>query len=477
VTPARRPDGAPVRLADLHIGDLLAEGGEGKVYLLPERPHLVFKSYRRPVAPDSVDELIAWPDRSLDGMSRRRVDAAAAWPLAEVLDDSCAVAGLLMPRAPKRFSVRHRDGATRLASLSYLTTDPTYRAAAYGLQLPAPAAIERFGLIYALARLLQAFEAGEPRIGHGDLSTKNVLWSLQRGPEVFVIDCDNADRFDPTGAPLGDPGRRRAMTPNWDDPAVNRGDNPTIASDRYSLALIFLRIVGAANYPIQARQRSGEQVTVDFPLPPWLQSGTLLRAEGPLWQLCGRGLSLTSPDGRPPPSAWVGALEAVLDSIGGVDTMRAVWASQGGGQPSPLVSLPAPGATDVQIRPVAAPRGRGRQSSAYAAMARERRYDAARRPLTARSSGVVVLPSRVSGAASPTPPSDAVTWIPDLTDTLRKVGRWWLDAHRKAMRAVRARGGPRGRTRIVAFCAAIDMAVAVVVVFIAAMLVSPFLGI
>ena len=38
-------------------------------------------------------------------------------------------------------------------------------------------------------------------VSHGDLSTKNVLWSLQRGPEVFVIDCDNCERFGPDVPP------------------------------------------------------------------------------------------------------------------------------------------------------------------------------------------------------------------------------------------------------------------------------------
>ena len=91
--------------------------------------------------------------------------------------------------------MRHRDGTTRLATLSYLTADPNHRAVAYGLSLPPPVSPERLGLVYALARLLEAFEAVYPSIGHGDLSTKNVLWSLQRGPEVFVLDCDNCEPY------------------------------------------------------------------------------------------------------------------------------------------------------------------------------------------------------------------------------------------------------------------------------------------
>ena len=142
---------------------------------------------------------------------------AAALPVA---------AGVLLPRAPRRFALRHRDGTTRLATLSYLTADPAHGAVAYGLSLPEPAGPERLGLVYALARVLEAFESTDPVVGHGDLSSKNVLWSLQRGPEVFVIDCDNCERFDPDGRPLAEAGRRRATTPNWEDPAVLAGANP-----------------------------------------------------------------------------------------------------------------------------------------------------------------------------------------------------------------------------------------------------------
>ena len=255
--------GRAVRLEDLRIGELLAEGGEGRVFELPLQPHLVVKQYRRPTAQDILDAIVSWPDRITDPALAQRVRAATAWPAASVLDapahdgSEAVGAGVLLPRAPRRFALRHRDGTTRLATLSYLTADPAHRAVAYGLSLPDPVSPVRVGLVYALARVLEAFDTGSSVVGHGDLSTKNVLWSLQRGPEVFVIDCDNCEHFGPDGGPLTPAGRRRAMTPNWDDPAVAAGHNPTLASDRYSLALIFLRVVGAANFPIQARQRKG----------------------------------------------------------------------------------------------------------------------------------------------------------------------------------------------------------------------------
>jgi hypothetical protein len=486
-------------LADLEVGELIAEGGEGRVYQLPLQPHLLFKSYRRPVAPWAVEDLVSWPGRALDAQAAARVGASAAWPLSTVLDSDCSVTGLLVPRAPKRFSLRHRDGATRLASLSYLTTDPAHRAAAYGVRLPEPGAVERFGLVYALARLLDAFENGQPCAAHGDLSTKNVLWSLQRGPEVFVIDCDNSERFDATGATLGDPGRRRAMTPNWEDPAVAKGDNPTVASDRYSLALIFLRVVGAANYPIQARQRSGEPVSVEFPIPPAVISSRLLGPGATLWELCGRGLSLTHPADRPPASAWVGVLEAVLDSIGAAETMRSVWANQGGGQPSPVPSLSESKGSDVRIHPVAAPprRGaRGGRGLPVRSWVRGNSVGAVAATVRTPSGGIVrpapaVTPSWMAGpvgspsglgaaaspgAAGPAIPAPAPV-MRDVIATVRGAVAWWLHTHRRTFRTLISAGARRQRARALAFCAAVDAAIAVGLLFVAAMAVSPLLGI
>ena len=139
------------------------------------------------------------------GAGRRGCAAATAWPAATssttTADPGASAAAGCCSRAPRRFALRHRDGTTRLATLSYLTADPAHRAVAYGLSLPPAVSPERLGLVYALARLLEAFERAEPLVGHGDLSTKNVLWSLQRGPEVFVLDCDNCERFDRNATP------------------------------------------------------------------------------------------------------------------------------------------------------------------------------------------------------------------------------------------------------------------------------------
>jgi hypothetical protein len=480
-----QPVDAPfVRLDDLRVGDLLAEGGEGRVHQLPRQPHLVYKAYRRPDHHLHLEDLIAWPG-SIGSAGAATVQAAASWPCSVVAGPDGEARGLLMPRAPRRFAVRHRDGHSRLASLSYLTTDPGHRAVAYGLQLPPPVSSERVGLVYALARLLAAFESGDPAVGHGDLSTKNVLWSLQRGPEVFVIDCDNCERFGADGASADAAGRRRAMTPNWDDPAVHRGGNPLATTDRYSLALIVLRIVGAANFPIQAGQRAVGPVEVRFAVPPGPAAATLLDPDAPLWDLCGRSLDLSCPEARPPASAWLGPLEALLDAMGAAAAVQAVRAAQGGGAPAVTARPTGPRPTGVRIVPEPAPR----QARTWAKVRPAPRYGpAATAPAAAigyrwipvtggRAPGpnpASAQPRTAAGFGVPAGPQSPVG--PELKAQARRFLQWWLSIHVAMVRSFRASGRPGSRIRAVGFCLVIDFVALVLVAAFVAVAISPVTG-
>ncbi|MDE3204924.1 MAG: hypothetical protein KGQ66_12005 [Acidobacteriota bacterium] len=499
-----QPAPAPlsVGVADLRIGELLAEGGEGQVYQLPRQPHLVYKAYRASSDRGRLADLVAWPGR-LGPAEAAVVGAASAWPCSVVVDGSGEAVGLLVPRAPRRFALRHRDGHSRLASLSYLTADPEHRAAAYGLDLPPPAAPERVGLVYALARLLSVFETADPAVGHGDLSTKNVLWSLQRGPEVFVIDCDNSERFGPDGNPVEAGTRRRPMTPNWDDPAVGRGANPGPGTDRYSLALVFLRVVGAANFPIQGRQRRGEPVEVRFPVPDRSPASVLMDPEHPLWKLGAGSLSVADAGARPPASAWLAPLEALLAAMGAPEVVDQVRQAQGGviaagaaslrEGPEPARMVPAAASppeggpsADVSILPVAAP-ARPRSGERRAPPATSggppraaigyRSGPPGWRPTTGTAAPTWVRPTGVRamapGSVDPPAPVFPAAWA-ELRTQVRRFGRWWRELHRAALR----RRGPRRasrRWRAAAACLVVDLALVVISGAVAAVIVSPLI--
>jgi hypothetical protein len=509
VTEAPRSVPPSLRRGAIRVGELLAEGGEGRVFELPLHPHLVFKEYRQRADHAHLEDLVGWP-KSGESDLTGRVRSSTSWP-ASVVErggssggSSRDAIGVLVARAPRRFSVRHRDGSTRLATLSYLTADPAYREVAYGLSLPASFGAERLGLVYALARVLEAFDRLEPRVGHGDLSSKNVLWSLQRGPEVFLIDCDNCERYGADGRPLSVEGRRRAMTPNWDDPAVPPGANPALTSDRYSLALIFLRVVGAANFPVQARQRQGGSISIDFPIPPGFAGEVLLGPASPLWALCARGLSTELPDSRPAPTEWVAALEAVLDGLGAAAVLHSVWSAQGGGPVGTPVHPPRVSAgtyvpedaatdvpTDVTVRPVVAsvrhPRparlvGRTastRPSGGFAGWSTSGGTSPLpNTPAAARlSSSAPAPPTRQTATTAGSAPAEPV--IGQVSAGLRMALQWWLDAHRSLVRGLAGprRGGAGENVQRLALCAAVDLAVATFGLFLVAMAVAPFLGI
>jgi hypothetical protein len=313
--------------------------------------------------------------------------------------------------------------------------------------------------------LLEALQAATPLIGHGDLSTKNVLWSLERGPEVFILDCDSAERYRADGSRLDAEHRRRAMTPNWDDPAVPPGRNPSPDSDRYSLALIFLRVTAAAHFPIQGRQRRGEPVHIDFQVPPWAARARSLDADAAVWDLCERSLGVARPEDRPPAASWAAALEQILDDLGAMRTVRAVWAAQGGGAPGPTPPSPrAPAQRDpgVRVRPViAAPRRQQWQrvapipSSAATGVGGQGAGRVA--PRTAAGPGAAGFAPMGGAGASSAVVAAGPSVGAQFRAGLRRAVSAWLRVHRRMLHSLVSRGSRGAGVARLAACAALDL--------------------
>jgi len=476
-----------LRVSALRLGQLVAEGGEGRVFEVlagpPElAPRSVYKQLRCPRPVAELTSLVAFPSllASRGAPLAARALSSSAWPLSSVVGDDPSVAlGTVMPRAPAEFWLRHRDGTKRLTTLSYLATDPERIAVAYGVLMPPPGAAERVALVYALARLLEAWqnEPPLPRVVHGDLSAKNVLWSLQPAPAVYVLDCDGASvRCGPDE--IGDevPGsgdrRPRATTPNWDDPSLPRGAPPTRTSDRYMLGITFLRVVGAAHFPIQGPQRSAQHVNVDLELPrSWRKVPDL----PVLWELCERSLSLTDVEGRPSPGEWATELEHVLEVLSAPALGAAAREAQGDLRPASAAApsvkgkeakpLPATMVPDVSVRPVL----RRRPPSTWQLVsASSPHLGGGGDPLA--GGGVAAGGSWWAGRG-------AATGAPLTT---RQMMRWllatWGGAHRLAVGWARSPGRRGYGLRRLAGVIVVDFAAACVVFFIFAMLVSPWIG-
>jgi hypothetical protein len=570
----------PLLRSELRLGELLAEGGEGRVFEVVSGPAglgrpRVYKELRRPHPVPELSSLVGFPSllAARDAPLSARVLSSSAWPVSVVVGDDPSMAlGTVMPRAPNGFWVRHRDGRNRLASLSYLANDPDRIAVAYGVMMPAPGAPERVALVYALARLLDAWQAGgsQLQVVHGDLSAKNVLWSLDPVPAVYVLDCDGATV---TAAAPGDPGwpgdadetgpvahtgssdsfnvgsvgladceparpqlngtdqsqaqvdqarldqarldqarldqarvkRQRATTPNWGDPAVRPGGQPTEASDRYLLAIAFLRVVGAAHFPIQGHQRGGQQVNVDLELP---RSWRKFPDMPGLWELCERSLSLVNAGDRPAPAEWLAHLEELLGVLSAGELGASVRQAQGDPRPAlpkpasrelatprlaiPTLAIPrlatspsvpartgAPSVTvpDVVVRPVL----RHRPPSTW-------RLISASAPLgvggevmpgmggagsggggSAIAARATIGAGAIGGAAGTAPPLSPRQMV-------GQVMVMWGAAHRAAARWTRSPGRRAYGVRRLAGVLVLDLAAACVALFVVAMIVSPWIG-
>ena len=84
----------PVQRPALRLGDLLAEGGEGRVFEVRSGPdglgpHHVYKEFRRPFPVPELSSLIAFPSRLVagDAALSARVRSSFAWPVSVVVGE------------------------------------------------------------------------------------------------------------------------------------------------------------------------------------------------------------------------------------------------------------------------------------------------------------------------------------------------------------------------------------------------------
>ena len=246
------------------------------------------------------------------------------------------------------------------------------------------------------------------------------------------------------------------------------------------LGITFLRLVGAAHFPIQGPQRSADHVNVDLELPRSWKKVPDLPA---LWELCERSLSLDDVEGRPSPGEWVAELEHVLDVLSAPALGVAVREAQGDTRPGngaalhadrgeakpamPAIAASAPAPVpDVTVRPVL----RRRPPSTWQLI------NASGAPPLGAGGGAL------GGAAAA---SNASWWagrgaIAGAPLTTRQMARRllaaWGGAHRLAVGWARSPGRRGDGMRRLAGILVLDLAAACVVFFIFAMLVSPWIG-
>ncbi|HEX6352035.1 hypothetical protein [Actinophytocola sp.] len=264
---------ADVALADLTAAAKIADGGQGRVFRLASPPGVLLKLYHRGVTvlPEELGRLIDLP-----GDRRDLGVAPVAWPVGRVFDDGRCV-GSLVPEAPAEFATS-LAGRRRLLELQFLL----YPRRAMWADLVLPTDTERRGLAVAYVELFRVLHGNGVVVG--DVSMRNLLWTLATGPAVFAIDCDG---FRLAGRP---PAVRSVDTAGWTDPA--RPPEVTVDTDRYKLALVALRVL-LGNHEVTPE----DVCRGAFPLDP---------------ELTALARHAVRPGRRPPAECWLGALGADL---------------------------------------------------------------------------------------------------------------------------------------------------------------------
>jgi DNA-binding helix-hairpin-helix protein with protein kinase domain len=207
----------------------LDDGGQGVVYRTVQRPGVLFKEYHGGTQVDTKAlEKITAAVYQLPEVQRAWLQQRAAIPTNLVFHQRQCV-GFLMPEAPASFR-EDIGGKSKLLELQYLI----YRPKPIWAHLRLPDAAGRLALLRRVAILFDQLH--QVQVVIGDVSFRNLLWTVNPEPDIFLIDCDGMRL---TGELPAVPS---VETVDWDDPAL-AGRAPGLSSDRYKLGLLMHRVL------------------------------------------------------------------------------------------------------------------------------------------------------------------------------------------------------------------------------------------
>ncbi|MFS8201875.1 hypothetical protein ACLVWQ_24665 [Streptomyces sp. CWNU-52B] len=238
----------PDQLGDYQAHQL-GRGGQGTVYRVPDPPgrftgaDIVYKEFHEPQKTDSdvlYDMLVFREELS---RSHRHdwafMDARLTWPLAMIymgsrptrlkpsLNSGMQVTGFLMPRIKPEYQISNAVlGCTKAQDMAFLLNED-----AFTTRIGLPVGDEdRLGLLFDLAGLLTRLHRHGVIVG--DLSPKNVLFTLVPKPNCLLIDCDSMRL-------RGRDVLAQVETDAWEVPEAAKA---TAASDSYKFGLIATRV-------------------------------------------------------------------------------------------------------------------------------------------------------------------------------------------------------------------------------------------
>jgi serine/threonine protein kinase len=278
-----------IRRDQLGVLTKVGQGGQGVVYRAPNvrtkfAASMVYKEYKdHTLVGIDFAVLVAMPalvEDSLTYAQAQRLVSIAAWPC-RIVETGGTPTGFVMPAIPETFFIplTTAKGVTRTtAEIQHLLNHPTVLAAR-GISLDD---VQRYTLLREAASGLAFLHRNGVCVG--DISPKNLLFSLTPHEAVYFIDCD-AMRINGVSA------LPQVETPGWSVPAGQ--ELATVYSDTYKLGLLALRLL------------AGDQDTTDPQRIPAI-TPALLR------QVITDTLT-NPPESRPLPDAWTYVLGHAIE--------------------------------------------------------------------------------------------------------------------------------------------------------------------
>jgi serine/threonine protein kinase len=217
----------------------IGQGGQGVVYRAPNvktkfAASMVYKEYKPQTRADiDFTALAAMPalvEQSLSYAQAERLVSVAAWPCA-LVEDGGASTGFVMPAIADEFFIPLKTvkGVSSTAAEFQHLLNHSSVLAARGIVIDDA---QRYALLREVASGLAFLH--KHGVCVGDISPKNLLFSLTPHEAVYFIDCD-AMRINGVSA------LPQMETPGWETPAGE--ELATIYSDAYKLGLLALRLV------------------------------------------------------------------------------------------------------------------------------------------------------------------------------------------------------------------------------------------
>jgi serine/threonine protein kinase len=220
----------------------IGQGGQGVVYRAPNvktkfAASMVYKEYKASaLAEMDFTALAAMPalvEQSLSYAQAERLVSIAAWPCA-LVEDSGAPTGFVMPAIPDEFfiSLKTVKGVSSTTAEFQHLLNHSSVLEARGIALDD---VQRYTLLREVASGLAFLHRHGVCVG--DISPKNLLFSLSPHEAVYFIDCDAMRINGVSTLP-------QVETPGWDTPAGE--ELATIYSDAYKLGLLALRLLAGS---------------------------------------------------------------------------------------------------------------------------------------------------------------------------------------------------------------------------------------